>query len=146
MKFEYEVAGLALNCLLTEDKSRFCTADERAKIVKAVAFYLKKYSSELAWQKKASNNAPETAQEKDVQRPRRTSEGDGRAAGGGDDDVDDTAQLFAGIESVMFALFRTLPILAEVQHLNSRPTFGQPYQNRAVEVVVTSARMRARCQ
>src|SRR3954447_20450325 len=47
LKFEYEVAGLALNCLLTEDKSRFCKADERAKIVNAVSFYLKKYRREL---------------------------------------------------------------------------------------------------
>jgi hypothetical protein len=101
LKFEYEVAGLALNCLLTEDKSRFCNADERAKIVKAVSFYLKKYRSELAWKKRASN-APETAQGqmyKDLAERMKAMD----PAGGDDDDVDDTARLFAGIESVTAA-------------------------------------------
>ena len=101
LKFEYEVAGLALNCLLTEDKSRFCKADERAKIVKAVSFYLKKYRRELAWKKRASN-APETAQGqmfKDLAERMKAMD----VAGGDDDDVDDAAQLFAGIESVMAA-------------------------------------------
>jgi hypothetical protein len=101
LKFEYEVAGLALNCLLTEDKSRFCKADERAKIVKAVSFYLEKYRRDLALKKRASN-APETAQGqmyKDL--AGRMKEMD--VAGGDDDDVDDAAQLFAGIESVTAA-------------------------------------------
>jgi hypothetical protein len=101
LKFEYEVAGLALNCLLTEDKSRFCKADERAKIVNAVSFYLKKYRRELAWKKRASN-APETAQGqmyKDVAERMKAMD----VAGGDDDDVDDAAQLFAGIESVTAA-------------------------------------------
>ncbi len=101
LKFEYEVAGLALNCLLTEDKSRFCKADERAKIVKAVSFYLEKYRRDLAWKKRASN-APETAQGqmyKDVAGRMKAMD----PAGGDDDDVDDTAQLFAGIESVTAA-------------------------------------------
>jgi hypothetical protein len=101
LKFEYEVAGLALNCLLTEDKSRFCKADERAKIVKAVSFYLKKYRRELAWKKRASN-APETAQGqmyKDLAERMKGMD----VAGGDDDDVDDAAQLFAGIESVTAA-------------------------------------------
>jgi hypothetical protein len=101
LKFEYEVAGLALNCLLTEDQSRFCKADERAKIVKAVSYYLKKYRRELAWKKTASN-APETAQGqmyKDLAERMKAMD----AAGGDDDDVDDTAQLFAGIERVTAA-------------------------------------------
>jgi hypothetical protein len=101
LKFEYEVAGLALNCLLTEDKSRFCRADERAKIVKAVSFYLQKYRRDLASKKRASNT-PETAQGqmyKDL--AGRMKEMD--PAGADDDDVDDTAQLFAGIESVTAA-------------------------------------------
>ncbi len=101
LKFEYEVAGLALNCLLTEDKSRFCKADERAKIVKAVSFYLKKYRGELAAKKRASN-APETAQGqmyKDVAERMKAMD----VAGGDDNDVDDAAQLFAGIESVTAA-------------------------------------------
>jgi hypothetical protein len=101
LKFEYEVAGLALNCLLTEDKSRFCKADERAKIVNAVSFYLKKYRRELAWKKRASN-APETAQgrmNKDLAERMKQMD----PAGGDDDDVDDAAQLFAGIESVTAA-------------------------------------------
>jgi hypothetical protein len=101
LKFEYEVAGLALNCLLTEDKSRFCKADERAKIVNAVSFYLKKYRRELAWKKRASN-APETAQGrmyKDIAERMKQMD----PAGGDDDDVDDAAQLFAGIESVTAA-------------------------------------------
>jgi hypothetical protein len=101
LKFEYEVAGLALNCLLTEDKSRFCRADERAKMVNAVSFYLKKYRRELAWKKRASN-APETAQDrmyKDLADRMKQMD----PAGGDDDDVDDTAQLFAGIESVTAA-------------------------------------------
>ena len=101
LKFEYEVAGLALNCLLTEDKNRFCKADERAKIVKAVSFYLKKYRSDLAWKKRASN-APETAQGqmyKDLAERMKGMD----VAGGDDDDVDDAAQLFAGIESVTAA-------------------------------------------
>ena len=101
LKFEYEVAGLALNCLLTEDKSRFCKPDERAKIVKAVSLYLKMYRRDLAGKKMASN-APETAQGqmyKDVaERMKRMD-----VAGGDDDDVDDAAQLFAGIESVTAA-------------------------------------------
>jgi hypothetical protein len=102
LKFEYEVAGLALNCLLTEDKSRFCKADERAKIVNAVSFYLKKYRRELAWKKRAASNAPETAQGrmyKDLAERMKQMD----PAGGDDDDVDDTAQLFAGIESVTAA-------------------------------------------
>jgi hypothetical protein len=101
LKFEYEVAGLALNCLMTEDKSRFCKADERAKIVNAVSFYLKKYRRELAWKKRASN-APETAQGrmyKDLAERMKQMD----PAGGDDDDVDDAAQLFAGIESVTAA-------------------------------------------
>jgi hypothetical protein len=101
LKFEYEIAGLALNCLLTEDKSRFCKADERAKIVKAVSFYLKKYRRELAWKKRASN-APETAQEqmfKDLAERMKAMD----VAGGDDDDVADAAQFFAGIESVTAA-------------------------------------------
>jgi hypothetical protein len=101
LKFEYEVAGLALNCLLTEDKSRFCKADERAKIVKAVSFYLQKYRRDLALKKRASN-APETAQGqmyKDLAGRMKGMD----AAGGDDDDVDDAAQLFAGIESVTAA-------------------------------------------
>jgi hypothetical protein len=101
LKFEYEVAGLALNCLLTEDKSRFCKADERAKIVKAVSFYLTKYRKELAWKKRASN-APETAQEKMYKDLAERMKGMD-VAGGDDEDVDDTAQLFAGIESVTAA-------------------------------------------
>ena len=102
LKFEYEVAGLALNCLLTEDKSRFCKADERAKIVKAVSFYLKKYRSELAWKKRAASNAPETAQGqmyKDLAERIKGMDG----AAGDNDDVEDTAQFFAGIESVTAA-------------------------------------------
>src|SRR3984957_11273753 len=101
LKFEYEVAGLALNCLLTEDKNRFCKADERAKIVKAVSFYLAKYRRELAWKKRASN-APETAQEqmfKDLAERMKAMD----VAGGDDDDVADAAQFFAGIESVTAA-------------------------------------------
>ena len=101
LKFEYEVAGLALNCLLTEDKSRFCKADERTKIVKAVSFYLQKYRRDLAWKKRASN-APETAQGqmyKDLAGRMKGMD----PAGGDDDDVDDAAQLFAGIESVTAA-------------------------------------------
>ena len=101
LKFEYEVAGLALNCLMTEDISRFCKADERAKIVKAISFYLKRYRRDLAWKKTASN-APETAQGqmyKDLAERMKAMD----AAGGDDDDVDDTAQLFAGIESVTAA-------------------------------------------
>jgi hypothetical protein len=101
LKFEYEVAGLALNCLMTEDKGRFCKADERAKIVKAVSFYLKKYRRDLASKKRASN-APETAQGqmyKDLAGRMKAMD----AAGGDDDDVDDAAQLFAGIESVTAA-------------------------------------------
>jgi hypothetical protein len=101
LKFEYEVAGLALNCLLTEDKSRFCKADERARIVNAVSFYLKKYRKELAWKKRASN-APETAQGRmynDLTERMKQMD----PAGGDDDDVDDAAQLFAGIESVTAA-------------------------------------------
>lgn len=101
LKFEYEVAGLALNCLLTEDKSRFCNAGERAKIVKAVSFYLEKYRRDLALKKRASN-APETAQGqmyKDLAGRMKGMD----AAGGDDDDVDDAAQLFAGIESVTAA-------------------------------------------
>ena len=101
LKFEYEVAGLALNCLMTEDISRFCKADERAKIVKAVSFYLEKYRRDLASKKRASN-APETAQGqmyKDLAERMKAMD----AAGGDDDDVDDTAQLFAGIERVTAA-------------------------------------------
>jgi hypothetical protein len=101
LKFEYEVAGLALNCLMTEDKSRFCKADERAKIVKAVSFYLKKYRRDLAWKKTASN-APETAQGqmyKGLAERMKAMD----VAGGDDDDVDDAAQLFAGIENVTAA-------------------------------------------
>jgi hypothetical protein len=101
LKFEYEVAGLALNCLLTEDKSRFCKADERARIVNAVSFYLKKYRKERAWKKRASN-APETAQGRmynDLAERMKQMD----PAGGDDDDVDDAAQLFAGIESVTAA-------------------------------------------
>jgi hypothetical protein len=101
LKFEYEVAGLALNCLLTEDKNRFCKADERAKIVKAVSFYLQKYRRDLASRTRASS-APETAQGrmyKDLAERMKGMD----AAGGDDDDVDDTAQLFAGIESVTAA-------------------------------------------
>ncbi|HEY1749406.1 MAG TPA: hypothetical protein VGG11_21935 [Xanthobacteraceae bacterium] len=101
LKFEYEVAGLALNCLLTEDESRFCKADERAKIVNAISFYLKKYRRELAWKKRASN-APETAQGrmyKDLAERMKKMD----PAGGDDDNVDDAAQLFAGIESVTAA-------------------------------------------
>jgi hypothetical protein len=101
LKFEYEVAGLALNCLLTEDKSRFCKADERAKIVKAVSFYLQKYRRDLAWKKKASN-APETAQGQMYKGLAERMKGMD-PAGGDDDDVDDAAQLFAGIESVTAA-------------------------------------------
>jgi hypothetical protein len=101
LKFEYEVAGLALNCLLTEDESRFCRADERAKMMKSVSFYLKKYRWELASNKMA-NNAPETAQGqmfKDLAGRMKAMD----PAGGDDDDVDDAAQLFAGIESVTAA-------------------------------------------
>ena len=100
LKFEYEVAGLALNCLLTEDKSRFCKADERAKIVKAVSFYLKEYRRDLA--SKRASNAPETAQDrmyKDLAERMKQMD----PAGGDDDDVDDAAQLFAGIENVTAA-------------------------------------------
>jgi hypothetical protein len=101
LKFEYEVAGLALNCLLTEDKSRFCKADERAKIVNAVSFYLKKYRRDLAWKNRASSS-PETAQgqfNKDLaERMKRMD-----PAGGDDENVDDAAQLFAGIENVTAA-------------------------------------------
>ncbi len=100
LKFEYEVAGLALNCLLTEDKSRFCKADERAKIVKAVSFYLKKYRRDLA--SKRASNAPETAQGQIYKGLAERMKGMD-AAGGDDDDVDDAAQLFAGIESVTAA-------------------------------------------
>jgi hypothetical protein len=102
LKFQYEIAGLALNCLMTEDKSRFCKADERANIEKAVSFYLKKYRRELAWKKRAASNAPETAQGqmyKDL--AGRVKQMD--PAGADDDDVADTAQLFAGIESVTAA-------------------------------------------
>ncbi len=101
LKFEYEVAGLALNCLMTEDKSRFCKADERAKIVNAISFYLKKYRRELAWQKRAKD-APETAQGrmyKDLAERMKQMD----PAGHDDDGVDDTAQLFAGIENVTAA-------------------------------------------
>ena len=101
LKFEYEVAGLALNCLMTENQSRFCKADERARIVNAVSFYLKKYRRELAWKKRAST-APETAQDrmyKDLAERMKQMD----PAGGDDDDVDDTAQLFAGIENVTAA-------------------------------------------
>jgi hypothetical protein len=101
LKFEYEVAGLALNCLMTENQSRFCKAGERAKIVNAVSFYLKKYRRELAWKKRASN-APETAQDrmyKDLAERMKQMD----PAGGDDDDVNDTAQLFAGIENVTAA-------------------------------------------
>jgi hypothetical protein len=101
LKFEYEVAGLALNCLLTEDKNRFCKADERAKIVNAVSFYLKKYRRDLAWKKRPSNG-PETAQGqmyKDLAGRMNAMD----AAGHDDDDVDDAAQLFAGIENVTAA-------------------------------------------
>ena len=100
LKFEYEVAGLALNCLLTEDKSRFCKADERAKIAKAVSFYLKKYRRDLA--SKRASNAPETAQGQIYKGLAERMKGMD-AAGGDDDDVDDAAQLFAGIESVTAA-------------------------------------------
>jgi hypothetical protein len=101
LKFEYEVAGLALNCLMTQDQARFCKADERAKIVNAVSFYLKKYRREIAWKKRASN-APETAQGqmyKDLAVQMKAMD----PAGGDDDNVDDTAPLFAGIESVTAA-------------------------------------------
>src|ERR1700722_18899710 len=100
LKFEYEVAGLALNCLLTEDKNRFCKADERAKIVKAVSFYLAKYRRDLA--SKRASNAPETAQGQIYKGLAERMKGMD-AAGGDDDDVDDAAQLFAGIESVTAA-------------------------------------------
>ena len=100
LKFEYEVAGLALNCLLTEDKSRFCKADERAKIVKAVSFYLKKYRRDLA--SKRASNAPETAQGQIYKGLAERMKGMD-AAGGDDNNVDDAAQLFAGIESVTAA-------------------------------------------
>ena len=101
LKFEYEVAGLALNCLLTEDTSRFCKADERAKMVEAVSFYLKKYRRDLA-RKKSASNAPETAQGqmyKDLAGRMNAMD----VAGGDDDQVDDARQLFAGIESVTAA-------------------------------------------
>jgi hypothetical protein len=69
--------------------------------VKAVSFYLQKYRRDLASKKRASNT-PETAQGqmyKDL--AGRMKEMD--PAGADDDDVDDTAQLFAGIESVTAA-------------------------------------------
>ena len=100
LKFEYEIAGLALNCLLTEDKSRFCKADERAKIAKAVSFYLKKYRRDLA--SKRASNAPETAQGQIYKGLAERMKGMD-AAGGDDNNVDDAAQLFAGIESVTAA-------------------------------------------
>lgn len=100
LKFEYEVAGLALNCLLTEDKSRFCKADERAKIVKAVSFYLEKYRRDLAL--KRASNTPETAQGQIYKGLAERMKGMD-ATGGDDNNVDDAAQLFAGIESVTAA-------------------------------------------
>ncbi len=107
LKFEYEVAGLALNCLMTEDKSRFCRAEERAKIVKAVSFYLKKYRRELAFKKREKERTtPLTAQEqmyKDLAGRMKAMD----PAGGDDDDVDDTAELFAGIASVTAAGYFT---------------------------------------
>ena len=98
LKFEYEVAGLALNCLMTEDQDRFCKAGERAKIAQAVLFYLSKYRKDAAAQKRASA-APETPRGqmyKDLAGRMR----DMDAAGADDDGVDDAAQLFSGIESV----------------------------------------------
>lgn len=111
---------------MTEDKSRFCKADERAKIVKAVSFYLKKYRRDLA-SKKTASNAPETAQGQMYKGLAERMKG---MDGGDDDDVDDAAQLFAGIESVTAAGYfnsadfggSSAPELAT--HI--RPAFSKP--------------------
>ena len=128
LKFQYEVAGLALNCLMTEDKARFCKADERARMAGAVALYLRKYRRDIA-AKNRERNVPQTAQGqmyKDL--AERMNSMDPGAAD--DVGVDDPAQFFAGIESVTYAGFFTAadfggnsaPELAS--HI--RPPFSKP--------------------
>lgn len=105
LKFEYEVAGEALNCLFTENQERFCQASERAKMTKAVAFYLKKYRRDIALAKRSST-MPETEQSKmykDLAERMKAMD----PAGGDDDDIDDSKRLFAGIESVTSAGYFT---------------------------------------
>ena len=58
LKFDYEVAGEAFNCLLTKERHRFCDAGERATMVSAFAIYLKRYRQEL----KIANSTPTSAQ------------------------------------------------------------------------------------
>jgi hypothetical protein len=58
LKFDYEVAGEAFDCLFNTERQRFCEAGERAKIVSAVSTYLKRYRQEVA----SANYVPTNAQ------------------------------------------------------------------------------------
>jgi hypothetical protein len=117
LKFEYEVAGLALNCLMTEDQHRFCKATERAKITKAVAFYLTKYRREVAGKKRVGK-APATPMDnmyRDLAERIKASE-----AANDDVGVDDPGDLFKGIASVTDAGYFT------AEDFDSAPEFA-PY-------------------
>ncbi|MCW2284987.1 hypothetical protein M2323_002886 [Rhodoblastus acidophilus] len=109
LKFQYEVAGLALSCLMTEDQRRFCKPAERAKIKKAVAFYLGKYRREVA----AKNRVVKPPQDKLYRAQdemfRTLAERIKASDPAADDDVgvDDPGELFKGIASVTDAGYFT---------------------------------------
>ncbi len=126
LKFEYEVAGLALNCLMTEDQRRFCKATERAKITKAVAFYLAKYRRDVA-AKKRVGKAPALPQD---QMYRDLAERMNAMDPGAADDVgvDDPTELFKGIASVTDAGYFTAADFGSAPELapHIRPSLAKP--------------------
>jgi len=124
LKFDYPVAGLALNCLMTEDQRRLCKPNERAKIKKAVAFYLSQYRRDLAAKKRAS--APRTAQD---QMYADLAERMAAMDPGADDEAaDDLAQLFKAIESVTDGGYFTAADFGSAPEFAAhiRPTLAKP--------------------
>jgi hypothetical protein len=126
LKFEYEVAGLALNCLMTEDQRRFCKPAERAKITKAVAFYLAKYRRDAA-AKKRVGKGPATPMDNMYRDLAARMEAMDPAAGD-DVGVDDAADLFKGIGSVTDAGYFSAADFGSAPELapHIRPSLAKP--------------------
>ena len=105
LKFEYEVAGEALNCLLTESQARFCQPGERAKVAKAVASYVAMYRRDQA-RAQRTGSRPATPREKMYEDlANRMSAMD--EPGHENEALDDTTQFFVGIENVTAAGYFT---------------------------------------
>ncbi len=105
LKFEFEVAGEALNCLFSKEQDRFCEASERLKMSKAVAFYLKKHRHKQAMAKRAANTpeTPRSKMYKDLaERMKEMDPGDDA-----DSPENDAKRFFAGIERATSAGYFT---------------------------------------